>query len=352
MTTEVPRPESLVLRLPEQALLDGYSVSLRRLRAAVAGEDREWPQSLAMAWLFDSDFPNKHRDYENILLSREASAEARCAAASYLGRIGSAAAQEILIAGLEVEDHQVSSAVLAALAQQGGPAAFDAIMGSAAVGRDELREGAHFALAAIASRHDLEPFDLPTIEEGARASYPAHGASDLRVECADPVEVELCLRCLGPSPFSIELAERPAYQIRCGNDLWMILLNRSVAMAGSVGELLGRKHLAGLVAKRSPIDGGYVSALVILAGPRAANGVQILVYRPSGRLAMAGLAAMADDSGRFSLRSMPGPRAFTIDIEGDFAAEGLTFRGIWLGPGLKRETVRTPSPHNRMGHAD
>lgn len=347
MTAIAPRPENLVLRLREHILLDADSVSLHRLRAAIAGADREWPCSLAMAWLYESDFPNKHRDYERVLKDIEAGPDARCLAAHYLGRLRHPAAQEILIGTLDTEDDAVRAAALAALAQLGGPAAFAAITRSPGVDKPNLADLARFALALIACRHGEETFDLPRLEEDDYAPRPDSDVSGFRVEIADASEVELCLRCLGPQPFSIEMAERPAYQIRCGDDRWIVLFNRTMAMVGSSWNLRGGKHFVGIVARRVSMSGGYVSALIVLAETQPAEKTgNLLVYRASGRLAMAGSIEISGDGVQFSLRSTRGPRAFTVDIGGVFAAGRLEFGRAGLGPGEKQEPVRIFAPGN------
>ena len=52
------------VRLAEARVDDPDGVSLKRLRDAVAGKSVDWPRAHAMTRLLESDFPNKHRDFE------------------------------------------------------------------------------------------------------------------------------------------------------------------------------------------------------------------------------------------------------------------------------------------------
>jgi hypothetical protein len=341
MTTIIRHPDTPITVLPEGSRLDTYAVSLRRLRAAITSDDAEWPRSLAMAWLNESDFPNKHRDYEKVLHDARAGIVARCLAAHYLGRSDSPAAPDILVAALETGEEPLRSAVLAALARVGGLAALRAIQRNCGVGGGR----AAFALATIACRHDLDEFDLPAIEGQDRAPCSAGEFSPFQIESASPAEVELCLRCLGPRPFSIELAERPAYQIRCGDEDWIILFNQELATAEPAGILPGRKHFVAIVARRAPPDGRYAEALIVLAKPGLTEGRgEILVYRAGGSLAMAGAVAFEGGAARFELRSTARPRAFSVEIKGALESGRLELVKAHLGPGEKQEATRTLSP--------
>ncbi len=51
----------------QAALLDPDGLALGRVRAVVAGREADIPRGMAMALLLASDFPNKHRDFQEVL---------------------------------------------------------------------------------------------------------------------------------------------------------------------------------------------------------------------------------------------------------------------------------------------
>jgi len=152
-------------------------------------------------------------------------------------------------------------------------------------------------------------------------------ARPFRIKQADEADAELCLRSLARQPFGIEFSETPIYQARCGRNTWMIALNREFSAKDCVITLGRRNAFFGVVALRSEQTRLYSAAFLLLTSPtRERDAVDILVYRPNGKLTFRGTARMAGSRAEFAIRSVAQPGAFAVKIEGAFADGALDIR--------------------------
>jgi hypothetical protein len=319
MSLGIEPPFAVVSRVAEPGLLDPGMVNLRRLRDVVRGTDATFPRVRAMALLLDSDFPNKHRDFETVLGDAKEPPEIRCAAAMNLGRINTPASVEILVRNCRVRDEQVMAGVMKALGRIGDAGALDAVRSAGERAKGPAASQAAFTSLLITHRSGLQEGGDGVPQTGPCLELDPRAAREFAVapECGS--EIELCLRCLGDRPFGIELAEDPAYSARCGRNRWMMLFNREFAGPDAVGKLRMRKAIAGVIARRSRETGWYsVSHLLLTAPMRDDSAITLLMYRTNGELDFQGRAEVQESHAAFSILALLRPGAFAVRIEGTF----------------------------------
>lgn len=341
MSINLVPPFKVVTRLAGKTVSDTDELSLRRLREVVAGRDVSWPRAHAMALLFESDFPNKHRDYEAVLANGSDAPVTRHLAALYLGMVNTRVSREILIEHTNIREEYVLAGVMKALGRIGNEAALAAIERVQRTAKGPAASQAALAASFIAYRLGLPGHELSVPSASDYAPPLTTDSAHIVTARAHAADAELCLRCLAHRPFGLEFVESPMYWMRCGRNIWMMVLNRDFVRPGAIGALTARKTCLGVVARRSQSSGLYAAALVILTSPAAvANGVDILAHRADGGLVCAGHARVDGNRAQFVLRSVARPRAFAVQIEGTLAEGELEVTtALTSSTGHKRELV-------------
>jgi len=321
---------TLRVRLPEDSALEGVTridgrfgldpdrVSLARIRRAIAGGDAELPAARAMTLLFDSDFPNKHRDFEKVLADDAAPELLRRVAAAYLGRMQTPEAVEILVQQLDIRDELVLSSVVRSLGASGGRRALETLD---ALERDlpaSVYDEVVVARTFIAHRIGVEGAERPTSSEIAFIDVDERCSGKLGVMAADRNDTELCLRALGRRPFGIELAEN-AIQVRCQRRVWLFLPNHLYSTHSALGGLASHRAILGLVASRVQATGLYSLAYVLLATPLEDGTIRVVATRTNGQMTFGGSARLDERGLHFSLRAAARPGAFAIGVDGTWA---------------------------------
>lgn len=311
----------------QAALLDPDGVALRRVRAVVAGRETDIPRGMAMALLQASDFPNKHRDFQEVLENDNERPEVRYLAAIHLGRIDTPAARAILLESARTRDPQVLAGVAKALGRIGDQSALPILSRVAEQATGFPGSAARFAAGLIAHRLGLAGYDLLLPVEADYLELPQGVGRTLRVERAHESDVQFCLRCLASQPLGVEFAERPAYQVRCGSRMWLILLNRDLAGPGAVGRLMARKTLLMSVAARNQETGFYSVGLLVLTRPgEEPDRIDVLIYRPTGDAILGGQARVEADQALFVIHAIARPGAAAVMIRGIFRDGALAIQ--------------------------
>lgn len=327
MSLKTSPPFNFVPRISEGVNVDTDTLSLKRLRDIVAGRDSSYPRSGGMAMLQTTDFPNKHRDFEAVLGNEKEPPEIRYLAATYLGKIATSAAMEILIKNSQIRDERVLVGVMKALGCIGNKSALEAVSVTQKRATGLAARQAEFAATLIAHRVGLEEYELPVSETRDHLEIDVHCARPLRIVRADDADAEFCLRSIAGQSFGIEFSEHPMYQVRCGRNTSMILLNRDFGDIDSVQTLGKRRAFLGVVALRSEATRLYSVAYLMLTSPaRDEDAISILVYRTNGNLAFSGTAQVAGNYAEFSILAHPQPGAFALKIEGTFEAGRLEIK--------------------------
>lgn len=340
---------NVVLRLLEANGVDLERVSLKGLRAVVAGHDRSLPRDVAMTLLVASDLPTRHRDLKAVLSDEQESPAMRYLAAINLGRVGTPEAVEALIRSSNTRDEAALEGIITALGYIGGISALEVISEFKRHGAKFVAARAEFAAALISHRLGLDGNDLPVYD---RESYLAilGAARPFRITAAGAAAAELCLRSLADQPFGVEFAERPMYQIRCERNALMIVFNRVLIGGEAIQMLRERKTLWGVIARRSEQTGLYSAGHLILSSPaKEGDEINVLIHRLKGESAYAGTARVEGDRAWFTIGTISQPGAVAVMIEGSYRQGRLDITTSQSATYSlkKREPIRTRKKYTK-----
>ncbi len=295
---------------------------LQKLRKVVAGKDAGFPRRAAMGVLLSSGFPNKDQDLAAVLENAREPARIRYLAAVMLAKVDTSAARDLLLRALKIRDKRVRAGVLIGLGRIGDKVALDAI-----TRLKDRSARARFAAALIAHRLGVKGHDLQVPNNNDYLVLRAGAAHPARWQRPAPAEVESCLRSLISDPFGITFTQTPAYQIRCGKRVLMVLFNQEFAAQDAIKRMCERKTLAGVVALKDETNGLYSVSLLILTAPARQRGrVHLLLHNTHGEIVYAGSAQVKAISAKFSIRAVSRPGGVPIRVEGTAQADRLEIK--------------------------
>lgn len=340
MSVRVELPNLQTVETPPDRLVDEAGV--RRLKAAALGRDPSFPRGRAMAVLAEQ--PGGDTDLQAILEDEKQLSRFRSLAAMLLWRLGSRAAQDVLIRSAEVRDEQVLSSVLTALGRIGDQRALDAVKKAAGHASGTAAKQARFAALLLEHRLGIKS-DLPSPGSGPLEPRD-ESARPFEVLRASPEETAIGLRSLQREPFGIEYASR-AHQIRCGQNAWMLLLNRE--WVSDPRWLTERNALAGVLASRQEENRTYSVRFVFLTSP-AGKGVRGVGFTTLGDPAFAGEASLRESALEFTVSALSRPGAFAFRLDAVLQPDRLEVRkavtGVFVAnkrqptPGIRPTTVK------------
>jgi hypothetical protein len=342
MPVRIKVPFELPPRIDLQAAERPPTVELAQLRRIVLGQEGDFPRAEAMALLAETDYPNVHRDLEEVLLNDVEASGTRIAAAMTLWRLESLQAAAVLERALAVKDESVLAAVFTALGRIGPQTALPAIEQARRRAKGLARARADFAATLIAHRFGLPGHVVPPPSSKEFLAVPSGAGRTFRVTQADAAEAELGLRSLGREPVGIDLSERDAYLLRCDGNDWLLLLSADLTVEGASG-FTDRKAVAAVVASKQEATGLYSTRLLVLTSPvRGSRSAAITVHRETGELAFAGEAKVEGDEVEFVVRAVKAQGAFPVRFRGVWRPGRLTTREAVHG--LFVSVRRAPSP--------
>jgi len=298
--------------------LERVGLTLERLRAAAVGRDSTIPQSRAIVLLHRTGFPNRHRDFEQVLEDQSQPAAVRYLAAIHLRRVGTPAAVDILTRNSDIRDDLVLAGVMKALGCIGDASALDAVRTVSQ--REETRAAAEACFAAILIAHRLrvEAEHRPSDTEG----YVAPDLPCVRPMEASPADAEdaaACLYALADEPFGIEFAERTLVQLRCHRKTWMVALNREFSTNSGIRSLTTKRGFLGSVLRRGDHIRSYSVSYVMLASPAETQDVvDLVIYSTSGQPCFDGIVQVGSPDIQFSIRALARPGAVGVTATGTF----------------------------------
>jgi hypothetical protein len=239
-------------------------------------------------------------------------------------------ANKILVNNLSIRDDVVLSGVVKALGWIGDQRAFEAISRLSGTAGERAATGARFASTLIAHRLGLDGGESSNDVNVDYLDLQHDAARRLSLDSADPKEAEMCLRSVVEHPYGIEYAEAPMYQLRCGQNAWMVLFNRDCVGRDVVERLRRHKSLLSVIAYRSRASRLYAPVYLVMTAP-SGGGVAILVYRASGGMQFGGETRIDDGIASFSMRAAARPGAFAVRLDGTFDGVRLTMSTALAG---------------------
>jgi hypothetical protein len=341
MSLRIRPPFPVVRTISDRTDIDPDDVSLQRLREVVAGRATGYQRLAALRLLEQSDFPNKHRDFEALLANEGELPSIRRQAAISLGNVNTPAAHDALVRHLVIADARVFAAIVASLGRIGDRSALERLRAIRGDAPPRAMMAVEMAVSLIAHRLRLDGDEsMPSHHE----TYVEASPDELRpfhVSHADRAESELALRSLQATPYGVEFAESHIYYVRCGRMAWTVLFNQQFVEQDAVRQLAARKAFAVLVAMKDIQGGRYSPALVVLTTPNGEGAIDLVVRHTHGHIAFRGTATIRDDRAEFVLRAVSGPGAFALEMAGSYESGRLEMHNALSG--VRVRDRRTPA---------
>lgn len=302
--------------------------TLEQLRDSVAGKTNFIPRTIAIKILSGSEVQNKYEDFRMILENKNEPSNIRYLAAISLGRIGNLVVKEILTKSIQSEvDERVFVAIVTALGRIGDEHSLHLILKAKERMIGSAKSQAEFAISLISYRLGLKGNDLSFPNEQDFLNVSAN-SFQMQFSDASDEEIKISKLSLISEPFGIEIAERPAFQVKYDRGVGIALFNREFVGEQVFQTLLKRKALLGLFADKSQEFGTYSVTYLIFSSPDSnSNKINILVTRPDGVLVYGGIARITQTKDvDFSLRAISQLGNFAILLEGIIKDKNLRIK--------------------------
>jgi hypothetical protein len=296
------------------------------IRNVAAGRDTSFSRIQALELLQGSTFSDKVRDLQILLENGQESSEIRHLSARGLYKVNTPEAVNILIRNSQVEDERVLTTVMKGLGRIGSENALEAIARVRDRARGIAAFQAEFAAALISYRFGLLGNDLSVPDNSEYLQIASETSRSFQVVKASEHEAQACLQSLADQPFGIQYSEKNLYQIQCGRNNWMLILNQAFADQNAVQILQSRKAFPGVIAAKYEETGLYSTAFLLFTSPtEQPNILNLLVHRSTGEQIFGGTAQVEGNKANFSIRSISRPGGFPVKVEGSFEGGNLDF---------------------------
>jgi hypothetical protein len=253
----------------------------------------------------------------------------------------------LLIRNSQVEDERVLTTVMKGLGRIGGENALEAIARVRERTTGVAAFQAEFAAALISHRFGLSGNDLP-VPSNSEYLQPTNDTSrSFQVARPSEDETQVCLQSLADQPFGIQYSGNNLYNIQCGQNNWMLVLNQEFANQDAVQLLQIRKAFPGIIAAKYEETGLYSTAFLLFTSPtEQPNILNLLIHRSTGEQVFAGTAQVEGSKANFSIRSISRPGGFPVNVEGEFEGGNLNFETTLSGTQVqeRRHPTKVRSP--------
>lgn len=285
-----------------------------RLIRVVQGREKIIPRIRAITLLSKSNLPDRTNILSNLIKDESEDARVRNQAVVGLYATNSPQTSQLLLEDLQaVRDERTQATIVKFLGRVGGPNTLPAIIRVRDQATGFTQTQAELAAALIAYRYNLPEHNLAfpgtdellTIPEGIR-TRPTF------VSAANEQESRLYLRSLSHETFGISLSRESLQQIKCEPRDLMLALNEEFSTGEATQKLQNQKALVGLIALKSPENGQYSTAYLILTTPKAEGSIQVLLKTTNGKTAFAGAATAESNQLKLSIQSVRQPGAVPI----------------------------------------
>jgi hypothetical protein len=294
----------------------------RELRETVRGRIEEPHRVRAMRVLVDATGLEAMKPLAEVVGNRDEDPVVRAVAASQLGRLGRMA-QDSLAEALDPSQPTVAIAAAGALAKAGTPDVVPRLDELArAAEQGALARQARFAATVISFRSREPGHEPPPPSEDEILSVPEGERLPIVMRPARRSERENALRDLERDTYGIALAPQLAF-VTCAPERMLVCLDGE-RLGSDVGHAFDAPLLAGLIARRDPVQRRFSPRWLILSWPWEVGTVAVAVHRPSGERFMSGEGRLEGRSGHFELRAVRGRGNEPVELTGTMEDGRLT----------------------------
>jgi hypothetical protein len=302
------------------------------IRNVAAGRDRSFSRVQALELLQVSNLSNNIRDFQLLLENGQESSEIRHLSARALYKINTPETVNILIENSQIQDERVLTTVMKGLGRIGSENALEAIARVRDRTTGVAAFQAEFAAALISYRFGLSSNDLRVPDNSEYLQLASDTNRSFQVAKPSEDEAQSCLQSLANQPFGIQYSENGLYQIQCGRNNWMLILNQAFANQDAIQILQSRKALPGVIAAKYEETGLYSTAFLLFTSPTEQPSIlNLLVHRSTGEQVFGGTVKVEGGKADFSIRSVSRPGGFPVNVEGSFEGGNLNFETTLSG---------------------
>ncbi len=328
----------MTFRLPEPPAID-----LMEIRRAAGGHSSRLRRSDALRRLAASDFPDRHRDLDEILGNEENPVGLRSLAAVLLARQTDGHALPILARHANHATPDLLDHIVRAIGQIGDESALTLLDRLQAIAPAWIGKQAAFSAALIAYRHRLDGRTIELPPDFRIQALPGESRMPVAIDAPDERNLAASLAAAADEPYGIAYDARHAIHLAFERDSWTILLNRECFVPDVLSQLPTRKALLGTVMERVTADPEYAVALLVLSTPMGdGRSSRLHLHDVDGVLLYTGTAIAEPPQLRFSLNSIPRSMAIPLGMEGRLGEDGLHLDRVHTAPisGRKRRVRR------------
>ena len=301
------------------------TISLARVREALAGRDARVSAAAALDLVAGSDLPGRADLLAQGLRNRGLGPDARRRAAILLASADPATSQAVLLETLSDAEPRVQAAAAKGLGWIADAAAYEPLVALMRTASGTTSAAAEWAARLIAHRQGLAAPELPSLRPGVPVEFTSD-RRPVRVRTPDAARLRACLDSIAPRTFRLRFDAASARELHCGRSEWMLLVTADAARAPA--SVLVRRSIAAAVALFIAEEQRFSIALLALVEPPG----RLIVCRSTGDPMFAGELRREGEGVAFVLRACSRPGAFPLAVDGSADPGGLTMREVVAGP--------------------
>lgn len=309
------------------------SAEINEIRAIARGEQKSPYRIRAIDILVVTATPEVPKILGEILNRRKEDVMMRASVALCLGRVGGPGAEEILQnSAAQTDNPLILTKIASSLGRVGTERSIKKLQEITKSPVDYLQKQANFALILIAHRIGLTDFKPPRPAE-AQFLPPTPDMVSLTIADAGPKVMQNVATDVATENYGVNVLRSVGFGFKCESKDLIFALDADRAEMGLTRSVLERPSVVGLVAQRSPEDGSYSVARLVLTGPtRQENqNFYVAVYRTDGTLVHYGMGQARDKSAEAELKSIDLKGNASIDIKVSVRDSQITFVRLRMG---------------------
>lgn len=295
---------------------DRDTPAISAIRAAVFGRADHLGREEALILLASSNYPNRIRDIESIIVDADQPSDLRALAAIWLGRIVHPSTACALLRQLSIDEPQVQHHIVRQLGMVGDAAAIEPLLASSQSKSGAARSRTRFAAGLIQHRFQHEASAI-TLHKRVKALQPDDCATaSVAINRLTRGHVEKCLMDIAIDPLGVVLNEDSALEICIDLDKWMLLLNAALVDESMVLKIESHTSVFGILAEWDQLGKSYFLSGIILSSPDSSTGVPRLhLHDMDGALLALGQAPCTIRSNRFNLKTVTDYAGIAFNFE-------------------------------------
>jgi len=299
-----------------------------QVREMVLGRVPSPDRGRAMDILVVAGWPGAAEVLGRVLLNPEEEDLLRASAASYLGRLGGRAAEDVLLESLTTPMQTLVRVKLAgALGRAGTRRSMGALQELANRDEEPVRRSARLGLSVVAYREGQRGFDLPVPEPEEMLDLDPGKALPFSVRPTHLDELGRAREWVSRSPYGIRLAEWPLYLIEFGELCQLFALDARALESNLAALLAERPLLLGAIATYSAEDESYATQWLLLTWPAEGGRFHMAVYDTAGTPVLYSFGITDSRVAEFMLRAVQGSGNAPISLQGRIRGSAFTFDG-------------------------